>query len=879
VAIPAMSPAIGHSPTGSAAEAPASERLQQGRQQFEAGEFPAAIATLERALRAAQQQGNLPLQATVLSNLGYVQFEIGQPTAALTSWQQAAGLYQQIGDRGSEIRSLVNQAEALQALGESRKAVEQLNRLKTDLDQQPDSLEKARVLRSLATVLLSVGDTVDERRPFNPQDLFQVSLAIATKLQSPPDVSAAALGLGNAGSAELRNTLRIEFNPNRPIAAKLTTAVGLMPSLLTILQDYQTAIAQAPTAATTVQAQLNQLNLLVNTLQVLTQLPTETEAPPPSDPRMLRLQDAVTQLSTYVLALVPQLPVQIDRLPASRSAIYARINFANTLLKLKHPPSETSPLVLLPQASPLLPKALPSAAQLLAQAVTQARTLGDRRAEAYALGTLAGLYERTNQLPEAEQLTQQALFLAQSINAPDIAYQWQWQLARVLQNQGKNRAALKAFDACVKTLEPLRKNLAAINQDVQFDFRDTVAPIYRQYVSLLLNSIDPTAPNQATLETARQQIENLQLAELDNFFRAACLEGRKVDLDRLVDQNPTTAFIYPIVLADLQVIVKLPKQTQLRYVRTELPENLDLDQLLSTLRQQLTDVTAAPQARLDLSGQVYDWLIAPFDAAFQAQGVDTLVFVLDGSLRDVPMAALYNRAAQKYLIEDYAIAVSPALQLVDPKPIAQTRLNVLTAGLIQKIPETRYSFSPLPAVAEELQRIRAANILTHPPLLEEQFSTAAFTKTLNANPFNVVHLATHGQFSSRKGETFILTYDGALDVDRLSEILRNRERTRPEAIELLVLSACQTAKGDNRAALGLAGMAIKAGARSTLASLWTVVDQSTAVLVGKFYTELATAKLTKAKALQAAQLELLRNNPDYADPRFWAPYILVGNWL
>ncbi len=144
--------------------------------------------------------------------------------------------------------------------------------------------------------------------------------------------------------------------------------------------------------------------------------------------------------------------------------------------------------------------------------------------------------------------------------------------------------------------------------------------------------------------------------------------------------------------------------------------------------------------------------------------------------------------------------------------------------------------------------------------------------------FPVVHLATHGQFSSKADETFILTWDGRINVNQLDTLLRIRETESPNAIELLVLSACQTAAGDKRAALGLAGIAVRAGARSTLASLWNVDDKSTAELMSQFYRELTSQKLTKAEALRQAQLALL-NNPKYQHPLFWAAYVLVGNWL
>lgn len=73
-------------------------------------------------------------------------------------------------------------------------------------------------------------------------------------------------------------------------------------------------------------------------------------------------------------------------------------------------------------------------------------------------------------------------------------------------------------------------------------------------------------------------------------------------------------------------------------------------------------------------------------------------------------------------------------------------------------------------------------------------------------------------------------------------------------------------------------MAVRAGARSTIASLWNLDDESTAELMSKFYQELANKALTKAEALRRAQLALLQN-PKYQRPMFWSPYVLLGNWL
>jgi CHAT domain-containing protein len=140
-----------------------------------------------------------------------------------------------------------------------------------------------------------------------------------------------------------------------------------------------------------------------------------------------------------------------------------------------------------------------------------------------------------------------------------------------------------------------------------------------------------------------------------------------------------------------------------------------------------------------------------------------------------------------------------------------------------------------------------------------------------------VHFATHGQFSSKVEDTFILTWDKRLDLNGFSNLLKDRNTRSSSAIELLVLSACQTASGDNRATLGLAGVAIRARAKSTIASLWSVDDKSTQILMTDLYQNLVNQNLSKGEALQQAQKSLL-SNPQYRSPYYWAPFVLVGNW-
>ncbi len=370
---------------------------------------------------------------------------------------------------------------------------------------------------------------------------------------------------------------------------------------------------------------------------------------------------------------------------------------------------------------------------------------------------------------------------------------------------------------------------------------------------------------QKNIKQARKVIENLQLAELDNFFREACLDAKPQQIDEI---DSKAAVIYPIILSDrLEVILSLPGQP-LRHYTTRLPQK-DVEKTLDGLLESLNPFFSEEE-RLRLSQEVYDWLIRPAQEQLASQSIKTLVFVPDGLLRNLPMAALHD--GKQYLVEKYSLALTPGLQLLAPRSLGRNDLRTLTAGLT----EARQGFSALPGVNVEVSQI--ASEVPSKVFLNQQFTETNLLKQIGAASFRIVHLATHGQFSSDPEKTFILIWDGKIKVREFEDFLRSTEQNAPNPIELLVLSACQTAAGDKRAALELAGVAVRSGARSTLATLWSVKDESTAQLMAEFYRLLAQPGVSKAEALRQAQLAVLKQ-PQFQHPFYWAPFILVGNWL
>jgi CHAT domain-containing protein len=233
------------------------------------------------------------------------------------------------------------------------------------------------------------------------------------------------------------------------------------------------------------------------------------------------------------------------------------------------------------------------------------------------------------------------------------------------------------------------------------------------------------------------------------------------------------------------------------------------------------------------------------------------------------MAALHD--GEHFLIERFAVATIPGLELVDPAPLDRAEARFFLGGLSKAVGD----YPPLDHVSKELGEIE--RIFGGKKLFDSEFTTQRLRSTLREHEFSVVHIATHGEFRTEGESSFLVTYDGQLTMDELADAV-GAFRFRDRPLELIVLSACETAVGDQRAALGLAGIAVKAGARSAIGTLWTVNDATSAQLMASFYRELQTPGVSRAKALQRAQLELMADGR-FAHPQFWSPFLLINSWL
>ncbi|MFM7405583.1 MAG: hypothetical protein ACKO3K_02650 [Cuspidothrix sp.] len=560
---------------------------QQAQKLYENGQFPAAISLLEQAIKNYTLQGDIIGQITAKRNLaliyqktgklpegkqvidnilkqiqpiatspqrdklfaeilevqGQIQLSMGHSQEALDSWKLAANTYKKQANNIGLVRSQINQSQALQALGLYTQAVKTLTETQITLNNEKNTLLKAKGLKTLGDIQRGIGKLKE-----SGQTLTR-SLEVAEKISAAGAITEALLSLGK--------TARIENN---------------IPKAL---EYYSKAIKKSPTPDLLIQAQLNQLEALIESKKI-----------------------------DEAKALILEIQKSFTTLPPSRTAVYARITLGKILLKL--PKEHYSPSLIAPE---------------LAKAIQLAKKLEDKRAESYAMGILGNLHEKNKRYPEAKQLTEKALLISQGNNAPDLSYQWRWQLGRILKIQKQNKPAIAAYSQSVKTLKSLRTDLVAISSEVQFSFRESVEPVYRELVDLLLQ---PGA-SQENLKEAREVLESLQLAELDNFFRNACLDAKPVEIDQL---DSTSAIFYSIILQDrLEVIVALPGKRF--YQNTTYLSKAEIDSDLKLMRATL----ASPrerifnQKRLNLSKKIYNWLIAPIDSELQKNQIKNLVFI------------------------------------------------------------------------------------------------------------------------------------------------------------------------------------------------------------------------------------------------------------
>ncbi|GAB1541170.1 hypothetical protein NUACC21_38400 [Scytonema sp. NUACC21] len=570
-----------------------------------------------------------------------------------------------------------------------------------------------------------------------------------------------------------------------------------------------------------------------------------------------------------------------EKLPDSNSKVYITVDLANLPVVTER---VTSPLTQCPKKRQLSDE---QAIALLKDAIKVANNLKNPRSQSFANGANGHFYECRKEYKPALELTRKALWQAdQNLGAKDSLYLWQWQAGRILKEQNNKIEAVTAYQEAYSTLEKIRSDILVADKDLQFDFRDIIEPLYRELAQLRLESpfIKPETRKEQ-LTTALATIDSLKLAELQNYFGNDCVItaiNNLKNVDDLLEES--TAVVSSIVFEDnTAIILSLPNgEKRIEWI----DEKRDiLRKEIDNFRKLLVDgiKTIADDDIKQEAQKLYDRIVRNFEQKgdLKPDKIKTLVFIQDSFLRSIPMAALYD--GKQYLIEKYAIATTPSLRLTAPKELKRKESRALILGVTTKAKVDEKNYPVLPKVASEIAEVKK-QFPGSKLVVDKDFNQKNVEKELNKTVYPIIHISTHAQFGTIAEDTFLVAGDNSkLTIKELETALR-RVNSGSNSVELLTLTACQTAVGDDRATLGLAGVALQVGVKSALATLWSVNDESTFNLISAFYSNFRNSGVSKAEALRQAQIKLIKAkesdiNDQYDNPAYWAPFILSGNWL
>ena len=546
----------------------------------------------------------------------------------------------------------------------------------------------------------------------------------------------------------------------------------------------------------------------------------------------------------------------------------------------------------------------------LYELLNQAHSLTDNnsRLRSQSEGYLAKLYQLQDLNEDALQWLDKAIFDAQQANATDLLMQWELDIGKLLRQTNQYSEGIAAYQRAIKHLNDIRYSLPALLPDGKSSIRGFVDPIYRGLADILLLQAEKTQnaiEKQQLLSQAIDAIETIKQTELEDYFNDRCL----IDKDEFIDLKtallPNIGIIYPIILPDrVELLFRTGDNKELKQSSTPtsvIIVNKTIEQTAQYLREGQGNYR--PNSR-----QLYQWLLKPYDELLKSKGIKTIVYLPDGALRQIPFSILLNN--KRFAIEDYEIVTLPRLVLKQNAVRKETKKYALIAALSKPdggsldellngsfnnilgqrsieeslLPDITVTAKPedkrallveklsLPSVNQEISALQKD--FNNTSLINQQFTEQEFKSSVITGDYDLVHIASHGFFGKNADNSFIMMYDRNLKLPEFQTIL-NAPQIKYQPIDLLTLSACQTASGDDKALLGFSGIAIRTNTLSAIGTLWSVNDEATSTFMQSFYQHLET--LPKASALRQAQLGLLKT-PKFKHPYYWSPFVLVGHW-
>ncbi|MBM0745673.1 DUF3856 domain-containing protein (plasmid) [Phormidium sp. CLA17] len=858
-------------------------------------QYDQAITYYQQALPLFQQVKDRNGEARALNNLGLAYWSLSQYDQAITYYQQALPLFQQVKDRNGEANALMNLGGAYRSLSQYDQAITYYQQALPLFQQVKDRNGEAKALNNLGIAYSSLSQ-YDQAITY-----YQQALPLFQQVKD------------RNGEAQALNNLGIAYRS----LSQYDQAITYYQQALPLFQQVKDRNGEAKALANLGGAYwlLSQYDKAITYYQQALPIYQQVKDRNGEAIALNNLGGAYRSLSQYDKAITyyqQALPL-FQQVKDRNGEANALSNLGNAYWSLSQ---YDKAITYYQQALPLF------------------QQVKDRNGEGSLLSDIGNLLATQKQPELAIVFYKQSVNVRESIRAGirSLSHDLQASYTESVADTYRRLADLLLSEGRVLEAQQVLELLKI--QELRDYTRDTraggktqgspltppeaaVVPPYNSVITvgLKLSECEQQKPyclerdqllaQRNTANTAfNQQVDNLRaLAKQQQGRDPAQLQREELTVaaQNVVKAQPKTVLIYPLVLEDKLWLVWGTQAGKQGVVFASKEVTVSRKKLAEkavefrTLLEKPGDVKQLQQ----VSSQLYQWLVEPLRAELDANGIQNLVFSLDRSTRYIPMAALFD--GKQYLVDRFTVSTILTAGLTNTQDKLSSKIDddpVLALGLSEKVP----NFNALPNVLDELNGIvRSGNTGIYPglKLLNKEFTTEAFKKLID---HRIVHIATHGQFVPGKPEDSFLVLGNGQPL----KIPQIETMTDLGGIHLVVLSACETAKGGaDKEGIEVSGISyyfLSSGAKSVIASLWLVNDTSTSQLMQQFYKNLATG-MSKAEALRQAQQFLLQvgsngtkqtrgdsfklpttdgSKPitrDFSHPYYWAPFILIGNNL
>ena len=470
----------------------------------------------------------------------------------------------------------------------------------------------------------------------------------------------------------------------------------------------------------------------------------------------------------------------------------------------------------------------------------------------------------------AQQLIEQAI-LAESQRALPARLPEYYLLLGEADPARRERHVFAGYTA-LNNLRPSLPRIDPVTEEPTFSLY--MRDVFERAVEVQLASVD-AAREGIRIRAAQEIVEAYRQAELQSAVGSECLPPR--DPVKPQDLAAGEILLYPLLLPDRVELLYVSGTDAARgdtnYRRLPANRAANRQEVARLVEEMVLSTTyGEDEAWREPAKRLYDILIRPIEG--QLQPGATLAIIPDGALRNLPFAALLDGNG-KFLVQKTRLTVAPALAYLQPGGAEEEKkgMRVVAASLERQITLPAGFFAKLNGTAAEAKVAAASGA---PGQLIENFRRADLVQAMAGGDVDVLHLATHASFNGRSDRAFIVANGEVIRLSELRDIIAGN-RARGEELDLLVLSACETAVGDDESSMGLAGAAVQAGALSAIASLWQVDDVGTGQLMKGFYSHYG-AGLSRSEALRAAQVAMIEGGGSNARPHIWAAFMLLGAW-